>query len=431
MPSPINKRSATFILRLDKADKVPGWFHNKKAFKALKGEDQRSYLQSLACAQLGDPDQGHAPLSDSSIERLRRYYFRRGYADLKVKHLSDNPIAKRLSGLTDAIDGAELARRINAELPPSLTDPKVKRTPPANDDQLMFFVPNAVDAPLKDDVNLMDIAPFSLSKGKRVGVIRYQLKDCIITIEGGAEVGLANAYDYDIFLNMVTFLAEEMRRYRRDDRKGLTPSLPPLIYRPTAAQILKFCRRGDGGKQYAELEKALDRLQATRIKIVNLKDGKRRQTQSFPLINQYQVLSRTSQDRIEQVHIDVPRWVYEGIVNPSRKMSVLTLNPAYFLIAKPTARFLYRLARRAAGKDTAYYSVKDVHHRSGSTVPLRRFERALQKLVHECRSDPLPDYDLELKPGREGPVLKFTRREDVIETDDLFSDTDIDTHHVA
>ena len=388
-------------------------FLSRSAFEALSRREQADYLQSLANAQAGDDPQRTNILSNSGIERLRKFYCRRTFADLSASRFPDNPIAQRLASLTDAVDAGNLRKLIDAEIPPSLSEPKVKRAPPVDDDQLMFFVPSICDAPLKDDVNLMDIAPFSLSKGKRVGVLRYQLNDCVITVEGGSEVGLANAYDYDIFLNMVSYLADEMRQFTRDTRKGLMPSLPPTIYRPTAAQILKFCRRGDGGKQYAELEKALDRLQATRIKITNLTGGKRRETNSFSLINQYQVIARTSQDRIEQVQIDIPRWVYEGVVNQSRKFSVLTLNPDYFLIAKPTARFLYRFARRAAGKGVAHYTVKDLHLRSGSTVPLRRFEHSIERLVSECRSDPLPDYDLALRPGREGAVLRFQRRKNV------------------
>ena len=129
----------------------------------------------------------------------------------------------------------------------------------------------------------MDIAPFALSKTTGEGVIRYGLKDSIITVEGGAEVGLATAYDYDIVINMISHLAEATRRFRVDKSRGLRPSLPPRTYRPAASEILRFCRRELGGQQYLDLEKALDRLQATRIKITNLAGDKssRRETEAF------------------------------------------------------------------------------------------------------------------------------------------------------
>jgi hypothetical protein len=45
------------------------------------------------------------------------------------------------------------------------------REPPPDDAQLMFFVPPVHDAPLKVDMNLMEVAPFSLSKTIRQGII--------------------------------------------------------------------------------------------------------------------------------------------------------------------------------------------------------------------------------------------------------------------
>jgi hypothetical protein len=50
------------------------------------------------------------------------------------------------------------------------------RSLPRNDAQLMFFVPTIYDAPLKDDVILMDVAPFSLSKKARKGVLKFELR---------------------------------------------------------------------------------------------------------------------------------------------------------------------------------------------------------------------------------------------------------------
>ncbi len=218
---------------------------------------------------------------------------------------------------------------------PSSPEPTY-REPPPDDAQLMFFVPTVHDAPLKDDINLMDIAPFSLSKNIRQGIIRYELKDAIITIEGGAEVGLVTAYDYDIFIHMVTHLAATMREYRLAEKRGLRPSLPPRTYRPSAAEILKFCRRDQGGRQYEQLEGSLDRLQATRYKITNLThNNTRRASEAFPLIGRYKVVSRTQRNKIDQVEIDIPDWVYKGVVTPDEAPSILTLNTNYFLISRP------------------------------------------------------------------------------------------------
>lgn len=276
------------------------------------------------------------------------------------------------------------------------------------------------EARIKSHGNLLDVALYSMIKSTQESTIRYQLKDCVITVAGGADVGIANAYDYDVFLHMVTHLADGMLRYRQQERQGMMPNLPPPIFRASATQILKSCCWANGGKQYDELERSLERLHATRIAIVGLDGSDKHREGSFPLLSQYEILSRTPNGNMATVQIDIPRWVYESVVNPSRKDNLVPLNPDYFLIKKPTGRFLYRLARRAANKNTAHYSVKDVHARSGSTVPLRRFELAMEKFVRDSKDDPLPDYDLDLIQGRNGPILKFERREDVSETGELF-----------
>lgn len=378
----------------------------REAFSALSLHEKNSYLQGITQQLMETRGEEFIPLSKDALSRLRRFYSRRSIADLRLDNIEDPDLRERMHILGENIYGKEIAKVLESEIPPS----RINREPPINDDQLMFFVPAVSDAPIKDEVNLMDVAPFALSKTKRDGIIRYELKDSVITIEGGAEVGLATAYDYDIFLNMVSHLAEEMRRYRISERKGTRPSIPARIYRPSAAQILKFCRRGMGGKQYTELEHALDRLQATRIKIINLSGGKRRETQSFPLIGRYKVVSRTAQDKIDLVEIDIPTWVYDGVVQPETRPSILTLNPDYFLIAKPIARFIYRLARKAAGKSEAFYTIEDLHYRSGSKLPQRKFLNSVKEIVGNSETDPLPDYDIFLIPGQNGPILHMKRR---------------------
>ncbi|MCK9910236.1 replication initiator protein A, partial [Microbacteriaceae bacterium K1510] len=116
-----------------------------------------------------------------------------------------------------------------------------------------------------------------------------------------------------------------MNDYRKAEKRGLRPSMPPRCYRPSTADILKFIRRGKGGRQYEQMESALDRLQATRIKITNLNHAsKRRAAESFPLIGRFKVISRTKNGKIDMLEIEIPVWVYRGVVSPDDKPSVLT-----------------------------------------------------------------------------------------------------------
>ena len=389
---------------------------SREDFASLGLHEKNAYLQDVARQVIEARGETFVPLDKDALSRIRRFYSRRSFADLNLEETPDDSIKDALMRLAEAIRAEEVQKVLSHELPaPKEAAPKsVVRDPPVDDAQLMFFVPSVHDAPIKDDFNLMDIAPFALSKTAGEGVIRYELKDSIITVEGGAQVGLATAYDYDIVINMISHLAEATRQYRIDEEKGRKPTLPPRIYRPAAAEILKFCRRELGGKQYEDLERALDRLQATRIKITNLNAScdkarsKRRETESFPLIGRYKVVSRTSQDRIDQIEIEIPNWVYDGVVKPNGRPSILTLNPDYFLITRPIAKFLYRLARKAAGQTEARYGLTELHKRSGSKLPRHKFRQAIEEIVQSAV--PLPDYDLSLMTGETEPVLHMVNR---------------------
>jgi plasmid replication initiation protein len=386
---------------------------SREAFAELSLHDKNAYLQEVAAEVMAARGEDPVELDKDALSRLRRYYSRRSMADLKLQEIG-GPMRKSLESIASGIRTDEVRRVLDHELPVKKTARGFSRSAPIDDAQLMFFVPTVQDAPIKDDFNLMDIAPFSLSKSGGAGVIRYELKDSIITIEGGAEVGLATAFDYDIVINMISHLAEVTRQYRQDEAKGLRPSLPPRVYRPAAAEILKFCRRELGGKQYEDLERSLARLQATHIRITNLKGTKdvkdRRATESFPLIGRYKVVSRTNQDRIDQIEIEVPDWVFEGVVRPDGKPTILTLNPDYFLLSRPIAKFIYRLARKAAGETTACYSLKELRKRCDAKMPMRKFRKTIEEIVETARTTPLPDYDLSLEDRGHDLMLHMSKR---------------------
>ena len=381
----------------------------REIFAAMKLHEKNAYLQEIADTFCDNTDRPRTVLDKTALSRLRRYYSRRVWADLQIPDEPIDSLHKILKRYGEAIRMSAVEEDVKGALVAGLPG-RTLRSPPADDAQLSFFVPAVYDAPIKDDVNLMDVAPFVLSTKTRAGVIEYELKDCIITVEGGAQSGIATIFDYDIFLNMVSHLAEDVRRYRIADNKGLKPTLPAKVYRPTTAQILKFCRRSDGGKAYQAIEAALDSLTKTTIKIVNLHGGKRRQVDSRPLIGGYQVLTKTSKGYPDTIEITIPDWIWSAVVRPDKSLSILTLNPDYFLISSAIGRYLYRIARKAAGKQEAYYKVSDLHHRSGSTQELRFFARDLRRFVATTKLFPLPDYDLFLREGRDEMVLHMVRR---------------------
>ena len=385
---------------------------SRDAFGALKLAEKNAYLQQLAQDFAVANGRDYVELDGYALSRLRRYYSRRVWADLKLSAAADTEMNRVLAKLGATIRMGSVKEDIAAALLAETKPKRVLRAAPDDDAQLMFFVPTLYDAPIKDDVNLMDVAPFSLSKNTRKGVIHYELKDSLITIEGGAETGLATVFDYDIFLNMVSYLAEEVRRFRQNEAKGLRPSLPPKVYRPSSAHILKFCRRSDGAKAYQDLEAALARLRQTNIQVVNLSGGKRREVEGRPLLGEYRIVSRTGADKIDLIEMTIPDWVYTTVVRSENTLPLLTMHEDYFLISSGVGRFLYRLARKAAGKNEARYSAKEIYKRSGSAQEYRKFLYDLRQFVERTKAFPLPDYDLSLHDGKDSPILLMKRRGD-------------------
>ncbi len=166
-------------------------------FSALSLHAKNTYLQVLADQYADQHERERVQLDKDALSRLRRYYSRRVWADLKLESLSNNRTDMLLSRLGEAIRNDSIKADVTAALMQETTPKRILRTAPQDDTQLMFFVPTIYDAPLKDDVHLMDVAPFSLSKKANKGIIKYELKDSLITIEGGAETGLATVFDYE------------------------------------------------------------------------------------------------------------------------------------------------------------------------------------------------------------------------------------------
>lgn len=256
----------------------------------------------------------------------------------------------------------------------------------------------------------MDVAVFRLSKKDKrpAEILEYKLPDGFVEVSSGAK-GMATIWDYDIVLMMISHLTEAMNRYRAGSGK-----LPPNEFRPHVSEILKFCRRSDGGKQYEAIVGALDRLSTTQFKVVRkakTKNGKRNpadlETQAEPLIARYRVISSSESGQVHSVSIKAPEWLYSEITE-GKFPNVLTVHPDYFLIEPGIGRFVYRLARQAAGKGQAKWSFKTLFERSGSSGQLKKFAFTLRKLIEK---DDLPEYALSEEAGQVGPLLVMRHRD--------------------
>lgn len=275
------------------------------------------------------------------------------------------------------------------------------RKPPEGDAQSDFFVPLLYDVATKDSRSIMDMAVFRLSKkGKRANeTIRYERADGYVEVVSG-DAGMASVWDYDIVLMAISHLTDAMNLYRQG--RGEKPS---RIFRPHVSEILKFCRRSDGGRQYEEIEGALKRLSTTFVEVVTTTQakGKRalRTAKGVGLINGYETVSYADNGRLTSVSIEVPQWLYNEVVEV-KSPAVLTVHPEYFLIEPGIGRFLYRLARRAAGKARARWTFKLIYERSGSVGTFKEFCRILRKLMVMTHRDALPDELPELPEDDDG-----------------------------
>jgi len=99
--------------------------------------------------------------------------------------------------------------------------------------------------------------------------------------------------------------------------------------------------------------------------------------------------------------------MYQEVAD-GKNPDVLAVHPDYFLIDPGIGRFVYRLARRAAGRTDAKWSFATIYERSGSTGTLKKFTENLRKVI---TANDLPEYDLREEAGQSGPQLIMTPRQ--------------------
>jgi len=258
-------------------------------------------------------------------------------------------------------------------------------------------------ASTKDSCSIMDIALFRLSKkNRRAGeVIFHKLPDGLIKVSAGA-AGMASIWDYDLILMGISHLTEVINRYQEGHSEK-----PSRIFRPHISQVLKFIRRKGGGKQKVDLVESCLRLNTTHISIQRTKKNSSGQTitafEGEPLISSYKVIKNTLTNKPEFLEIEMAKFIYQQVANKNKNPDVLTVHSDYFLMDSSISRFIYRLARKAAGRNVATWSFKLIYERSGSVGTFKKFTENLRKIIV---ADSLPEYHLEEVSGRKKyPIL--------------------------
>lgn len=267
------------------------------------------------------------------------------------------------------------------------------REDPTNTRQGDFFRTAMVDIPHKDDYSLMDINPFGLGKKPRSNPIVYEKRDAKITVTGSAEYGMATIYDYDIVIYMISHLTRQMNDLKYQVEQGeQNPQLPARRMKVSVADMFTQLKIKQGGKQIDLLKAKLRRLKGTVIEIEKKLDKGFRRDGSLSLIGDYSIDTETKSGNISEFYIDIPRWIYDGVVRTADP-TVLTLCDGYMLLKSGYHKFLARIARKSAGNQSWEWSEMHLYEASGTEQPMKQFKRDLIEALKKLKKDPIPEYD--------------------------------------
>jgi plasmid replication initiation protein len=254
--------------------------------------------------------------------------------------------------------------------------------------------------PLKDQRETMERPFFSLQKRKRLKPIEYTSQDgqAWVKVEAMPAYGMATIWDADILI----WAASVLNRMKEKGANDL-----PRTLKTTTYDLLRAIKRTTGGKDYQELQAALQRLETTSIR-TSIRAPKRRTEAQFGWLNGWtlEVDEATGQPR--GMTLTLSEWVYEGIVS---EKSLLTMHPDYFLLTGGLERALYRIARKHAGQQLGGWvcRVEVLREKTGSDSSAKEFTRMLKKIVER---DQLPEYVLSFtKTGDGAPALHIVPRD--------------------
>jgi plasmid replication initiation protein len=233
----------------------------------------------------------------------------------------------------------------------------------------------------RDQRDLMERPFFSLAKTKRSAPILYTSGDTQVQVYAVPEHGLATIWDADILIWAASQIVEALDR-------GLATS---RFFRFTPYQLLTAIGRATGNREYRLLKGALARLQSTVIR-TTIRQGEHWRRQQFSWINEWEELT-TASGRCEGMEFVLPDWFYQGVLD---RRLVLSIDPAYFRLTGGIERWLYRVARKHAGRQTEgwRFELRHLHAKSASQARFSDFALDVRRLAAR---QPLPGYALEIE----------------------------------
>ncbi|MBL8598934.1 MAG: replication initiator protein A [Devosia sp.] len=259
--------------------------------------------------------------------------------------------------------------------------------------QLAPFEALSGDVPPRDQRDLMAHPFFSLSKSRRIAPIHYEAGDVELQVYAVAEHGMATIWDADVLIWAASQILAAQDR-------GLPTS---RFFRFTPYQLLNAIGRTTGARSYFLIKGALTRLQSTVIR-TNIRHGEHWRRQQFSWINEWEELA-TRSGRIEGMEFVLPEWLYQGIID---RRLVLAIDPDYFALTGGIERWLYRIARKHAGRQAHgwRFELRHLHAKSGSLARYSDFAIDVRAIA---RRQPLPGYLIAMERGSDAEELVHIR----------------------
>ncbi|MCW8308983.1 replication initiator protein A [Acidiphilium sp. PA] len=253
------------------------------------------------------------------------------------------------------------------------------------------FVVATGDASPRDQRDLMERPFFSLAKTRRTAPILYQAGDIRVEVYAVAEHGMATIWDADVLIWAASQIVEA-------ENLGLKTS---RFLRFTPYQLLTAIGRQTGARDYKLLKGALARLQSTVIR-TTIRNGEHWRRHQFSWVNEWEECA-TRDGRVEGMEFVLPDWFYRGVIDRSL---VLAIDPAYFSLTGGIERWLYRVARKHAGRQPGgwLFELVHLHEKSGSLARPRDFALDLRRIVSR---QSLPGYRLRIERGDRGELMRI------------------------
>lgn len=230
---------------------------------------------------------------------------------------------------------------------------------------------------------------FSLAKTHRTAPIDFRMNEITIRVEAVAEHGMATIWDADVLIWAASQIVEARDAGLRTSRL--------MAARPR--EILTFTGRGTGARDYHRLKAALDRLQSTTI-ATSLRQISERRMHRFSWINEWTERA-DAHGNADGIDLIVSDWFYRAVLDDAL---VLTIDRRYFALTGGVERWLYRVVRKHAGRQSQgwRFEFRHLHVKSASLSPFKRFAFELRDIV---RRQSLPGYRLLIERDAGGREL--------------------------